>query len=468
MLALDPKALGHLSAQRSIALVSGTNGKTTTTRLLASAMSAACSPGNDGAVASNFQGANLPSGLVTALAAAGAGAPAVLEVDEAWLPEVAAQVRPAAVVLLNLSRDQLDRHHEVRQLAQRWRALCQVLPATTAVVANADDPLVAWAAAAAPRVTWVAGGARWRMDATGCPECGGRLVFAPGPDGRAVAPEHEHAEHDVAGDGEQEHAEQEHAGDDVAGRQPARSALLDGGTQGAWRCDSCGLRRPEPDLWLSAGEGAPVVACWRTGRRLGLTVSLPGRCNQSNALMALAAATQMDVSEEVAAAALAGVSEVAGRYSMVSAGGSSAKLLLAKNPAGWVEALDMLAPAPAPVIVAINAHGVDGRDTSWIWDVPFENLKGRRVTASGERALDMSVRLHYADVDHAVEADLWEAIRGFGATAVDVVANYSAFQRLYSKLNPAGGAASTGSGGPSPAGRWAEKLAARARVAPGR
>lgn len=101
----------------------------------------------------------------------------------------------------------------------------------------------------------------------------------------------------------------------------------------------------------------------------------------------------------------------------------------------------MLSPAPAPVVVAINAHGVDGRDTSWIWDVPFENLRGRSVFASGERALDMSVRLHYADVAHQVEPDTWKAVAAMNSRAVDVVANYSAFQQLRSRrLLPAPGA----------------------------
>lgn len=406
MLALDPQALSHLATGRTVALVSGTNGKTTTTKLLASAL-----PTTDGApVASNFQGANLPSGLVTALAERAGRGPAVLEVDEAWLGEVAAQVLPAALVLLNLSRDQLDRHHEVRHLAQRWRSLCQGLAPVTFVVANADDPLVAWAAAAAAgQVTWVAAGARWRLDAAGCPECGGRLSFG------LAAPLSAGAGGDLAEPGG--------AYDD-----------------GHWQCDGCGLSRPAPDLWLEQ-DGANLSACWRSGPRVALKVSLPGRCNRFNALMALATAVRLGATAPEAAHALAGVDEVAGRYSTVSAGAGSAKLLLAKNPAGWVEALDMLSPAPAPVVVAINAHGVDGRDTSWIWDVPFENLRGRSVFASGERALDMSVRLHYADVAHQVEPDTWKAVAAMNSRAVDVVANYSAFQQLRSRrLLPAPGA----------------------------
>ena len=128
----------------------------------------------------NLLGANLPTGLAAALAAGPPGAPAVLEVDEAWLARVCARTRPQLLVLLNLSRDQLDRNNEVRQVAQRWRDACQQAAPGLVVVANADDPLVAWAASAAPRVTWVGAGLRWNHDAAGCPDCGGPVLFGSG------------------------------------------------------------------------------------------------------------------------------------------------------------------------------------------------------------------------------------------------------------------------------------------------
>ena len=183
ILAIHPAALGALAAGRQVVLVSGTNGKTTTTKLLAAALaSPAAGPE---VVVTNLLGANMPTGLAAALAAGRPGAPAVLEVDEAWLGRVAAQVRPSVLVLLNLSRDQLDRNNEVRHVAQRWRQACREASGAV-VVANADDPLVAWAATGAPRVTWVGAGLRWRNDATGCPECGGTIVFGPGVPGPGV------------------------------------------------------------------------------------------------------------------------------------------------------------------------------------------------------------------------------------------------------------------------------------------
>src|SRR5579871_5697703 len=140
-LLLDPDALARLGAGHRVSLVSGTNGKTTTTRLLAAALRTA------GPVVINPQGSNLPPGLVAGLATAAPGAAAALEVDEAWLGAAADALVPATITLLNLSRDQLDRTAEVRRLADRWRAVAA--RATAAVVANADDPLVAWAAGAA-------------------------------------------------------------------------------------------------------------------------------------------------------------------------------------------------------------------------------------------------------------------------------------------------------------------------------
>lgn len=384
ILAIDPHALERLSAGRQVSLVSGTNGKTTTTRFLTCALTGADQP----RVVTNLSGANLPTGLATALAAGPPHLPAVLEVDEAWLARVAAKTAPALVLLLNLSRDQLDRNNEVRQVAQRWRGACEQLPPETVVVANADDPLVAWAAGAAgrglgPKVLWAGAGLRWKNDAAGCPQCGGRVLFGPGP-------------------------------------------------EGGWGCASCGFARPPLDFWLSPDATEPR-AILPSGATLPLRLALPGRCNQANALMALAGAVSVGVDGETALRAMEPVEEVAGRYATLEVGGARARLLLAKNPAGWAEVFDMLRPAPTPVVVAINARTADGHDPSWLWDVPFELLRGRPVVATGERGLDMAVRLHYAEVEHRREADLLAAVRAAGAPEVDVVANYTAFHQFLAR-----------------------------------
>jgi UDP-N-acetylmuramyl tripeptide synthase len=297
------------------------------------------------------------------------------------------------LVLLNLSRDQLDRNNEVRQVAQRWRNACEQAPSEAVVVANADDPLVAWAASAAKRVTWVGAGLRWNSDATGCPQCGGPIAFE---------------------------------------------------AEGGWECSSCGFSRPVPEVWLGQDAARPCVVM-ASGARHALNLHLPGRCNQSNAMMALAAVVALGGDVEAALHAMTEVREVAGRYATIDVGRVHARFLLAKNPAGWAEVLDMLAPAPAPVVIAINARTADGHDPSWLWDVPFELLRGRAVTATGERGLDLAVRLHYGEVDHTVEPSVSEALRkvgaeqhAIGAQQVDVVANYTAFHQALAVLRKGG------------------------------
>jgi UDP-N-acetylmuramyl tripeptide synthase len=380
LLAIDPRALERLAARQVIAVVTGTNGKTTTTRLLTAAMS------TRGPVTTNAAGANLASGLVSALARHPRGTAAVLEVDEGLLPHSIAAMHPAVVLLLNLSRDQLDRIGEVRMHAEKWRAALERSPATR-VVANADDPLVTRAAQGGSQVTWVRTGQRWRLDAASCPQCGERIRWdEPQP--------------------------------------------------GDWACTACDLKRPTPDLWL---DGDMLVLA--DGRRFAVRLRLPGWANRANAAMAVAGAMAGGAEPEPSLRAMAGVADVAGRYEVVAVDGVLARLLLAKNPAGWAEALDLLPPAPLPVVVGINARIQDGRDPSWLWDVPFERLQGRFVVATGERGRDLAVRLHYAEVEHTFVRDEIDAIRcaatarqshevdtSAGGGIIDVLANYSSFQ----------------------------------------
>jgi len=377
ILTLDPRALEHLAQGHRIAVVSGTNGKTTTTSMLAAAMAAT------GPVVSNAHGANLPPGLAAALAAgrtsASPGAQpalAALEVDEAWMGRVVAATNPEVAVLLNLSRDQLDRNNEVRRLSSAWREVF-AQPGAPGVVANADDPLVVWGAGAASSVTWVGAGQPWTADASGCPSCGGRILFR----------------------------------------------------DGSWACAACSLRRPELAVWV---EGDEVVTV--QGRRHRLHLQLPGRCNAANAALAMAAANRFGVDAVAALGAMADIQEVGGRYRHVQVGHTEATLLLAKNPAGWTEVFDLIAPPPGPVVVAINARIADGKDPSWLWDVPFERLEGRSVVATGERSRDLAVRLHYAGVEHVRIDDMVAAVRHAGPGAVDVVANYTSFQSLITQL----------------------------------
>ena len=374
-LAVDPSALEQMSAGHKVALVSGTNGKTTTTRLLAAALS------TRGPVETNAAGSNLLPGLVGALSYERPGAVVALEVDEGLLSDAAAAVTPDVVVLLNLSRDQLDRIGEVRLHALSWRRMLDTQPSTT-VVANVDDPLVVWAAGSAATKVWVGTGQRWREDAAACPACGNRIRWAP------------------------------NSGDTGENGQAAD-----------WECSSCSLRRPKPELWL---EGRDLVLL--DGQRHPINLQLPGWCNLANAAMAAGGVVALGQDPAWAVQAMARVGTVAGRYEQVTVDGVRVRLLLAKNPAGWAEALELIRPAPLPVIVGINARVADGHDPSWLWDVPFEKLRGRHVVATGDRGRDLAVRLRYAGVDHEFVDDYRAAVKAAGGPKVDLAANYTSFQ----------------------------------------
>ena len=402
LLAIDGDALANLRGRRAIALVSGTNGKTTSAALLSAAARSL------GPVTSNYVGANLATGIATTLALGHPDATAILEVDEAVIPRAIEQLRPEVVVLLNLSRDQLDRYGEVRTTAAAWTAALRTFDG--AVVANADDPLVVWPAlAAAPaRVTWVGAGAPWTDDAATCPACGSRIS---------------------------------RAGDD-------------------WSCTQCAFRRPTPCVQLTGD-----TLCLPNGSALTMALRLPGRCNQANAAMAAGAAMALGVQPAVAIAAFAGVEGVGGRYRVVGIGDVRARLLLAKNPASWLETLDLLQPSPTPLLIALNADGADGRDPSWLWDVPFDRLDGRPIWVTGKRATDLAVRLHYAGVPFQLSpADPVAAARALPPGNADVVANYTAFCRLAS-LSPHSGRARPGRAFTTAAWRGAAALARPRREA---
>ncbi len=415
-LAVDPHLLQHLTQGCRLALVSGTNGKTTTTGMLVAALT-----GADGAaVGTNRTGANMLAGHAAALSEHRTATTLVLEVDEGYLADAIEAMNPRVVVLLNLSRDQLDRISEVRMLVELWRDGMASIPRSpvidhpTVVIANADDPMVVWAAVAAPSVRWVGAGQVWRDDAVGCPACGGRIEFAP---------------------------------------------------SGTWHCDTCTFGRPDCQAWL--GPDGSLI--FDDGARLALEIGLPGAFNRSNAAMAAVAVAAMGesssgdvVTAETALARIATLGQVAGRFSSVTRRGRSIRLLLAKNPAGWKAIFDLLdeeggsegrdggqVARSAAIVLSVNARVADGFDTSWLWDVPFERLAGRSVIATGERCRDLAVRLRYAGVDHRVVIDPLRAVDaaidlspdhavdGHSASPddhVEFLGNYTAFAQLRSRL----------------------------------
>jgi UDP-N-acetylmuramyl tripeptide synthase len=368
-LKIDPDLLAHLANGRAIALVSGTNGKTTTTRLTAAAI------GVLGPVATNSFGANMPSGHTSALAKAGPTPYAVLEVDEHYLAQVIAATTPRVVALLNLSRDQLDRAKEVAMMADLWRTALADHP-DILVVANADDPMVVYAAAASPQVTWFSAGQRWHDDSWVCPQCGAPI---------------------------ERQADQ-------------------------WWCVNCPLRRPTPQ-WTVEDEGViDPRGAWHK-----VSLQIPGKVNVGNAATALAVAAQFGVRPTDAVGRLSTVTSVAGRYAQVMRDGRNIRLLLAKNPASWLEAFDMV--DHAPTLLSINARDPDGLDTSWLFDVDFAPLRGRQVLITGDRVYDLAVRLQVNDVPFRHVLSFDEAVTSVPPGRLEVIANYTAFQDIRAELD---------------------------------
>ena len=170
------------------------------------------------------------------------------------------------------------------------------------------------------------------------------------------------------------------------------------------------------------------------GRSVDPRLGLPGRANVANAAMGATAAACLGVPVLRSLEAMRAVSVVAGRYLQAEHEGCWVRLLLAKNPAGWAEVLDQLRDDEGAVVVAVNNRPADGADTSWLWDVPFEQLAGRPVVAAGEQAAAVSLRLRYADVPHTVAPDPLEGLAALGAATAVVVANYTAFRRVHQRL----------------------------------
>lgn len=373
--AIDPGIMASLANGRPAVLVTGTNGKSTTTRMLAGALRTSTS------VATNSGGDNMDAGIISALMEGKDASHIVLETDELHVPKVAERLDPKALVLLNLSRDQLDRVGEINKIERALRAAVTAHP-DMVVVANCDDVLVTSVAFDHPNVVWVSAGAGWVGDSVTNPRSGGHVV-RDGEDWYGTQPLDDGREF----------------------RRPTPSYSVDGDT----------LRTPTGDV--------------------PLTLKLPGRANRGNAAQAIAAAVEafgIPLADAVRAAE--DVDNVAGRYSTVHLGEREVHLLLAKNPAGWQEALSMVDREADGLVIAVNGQVADGEDLSWLWDVTFEDFEGLAVKASGERGTDLAVRLLYASIEHDLVHDPVAAIRGCPPGRIEVLANYTAFRDLKKAL----------------------------------
>jgi lipid II isoglutaminyl synthase (glutamine-hydrolysing) len=372
---LDPGAVDRLAARlpAGAAVVSATNGKTTTAAMAAEILRPRFR------LAHNAAGANLLSGVASALLAAGGAELGLLEVDEAALPEVVRRVEPRAVCLGNLFRDQLDRYGELETVAARWRAAVDALPAETVVAVNADDPLVGSLRAGLrfgiddPRVARPS--LQHAADSTYCSVCGTPYEYAAAYVG--------------------------HLGDYRCPRGHERRPPLD---VAARAIELHGLERASFDLVLPGGT-----------RRVEL--ALPGLYNVYNAVGAAALAHALGIGADEIAAGLGRFGAAFGRFERIPAGGKTILLLLVKNPAGANEAVRTLVDGGHPrlAVVALNDATADGRDVSWIWDVDFEPLLAGvdRLVATGDRAAELALRCTYGGLDEsriAVEPDLERAL----------------------------------------------------------
>jgi len=366
-LRVDPGLAGTLAATlgRGSAVVTGTNGKTTTSRMLAdAAREAGARP------LANPSGSNLMRGVATALLTlAGRDASdrlGVFEVDEATLPEAARALRPRAAVFTNLFRDQLDRYGEVDTVARLWRETVASLDATATLVLNVDDPAVASLAEGArgPVVTY-------------------------GIDDTSVAVERV-----------------EHASDYrfclACGEELAYSAAFYGHV-GHWRCPGCGRARPAPDVRatsvrLAAAGPTRLTIATPEGEKT-LDLPLAGLYNVANALAATAGALALGLPLDAVERSLAGFEPAFGRQERFAVDGRDVLVLLGKNPTGMNQVLRTIAGA-RHLLLFLNDGIADGRDISWIWDTDYELLAAGAadIVVAGTRAEELALRLKYADL----------------------------------------------------------------------
>jgi UDP-N-acetylmuramyl tripeptide synthase len=355
---LDPAAIDRLAQRlpQGSVLISATNGKTTTAAMVAEILRSHVR------VAHNSSGANLVSGVASALLRAGDAELGLFEVDEAALPEVSRRVAPKAILLGNLFRDQLDRYGELEIVARRWREAVETVPGARLVV-NGDDPQVGDLARP------------------------GSLVFGV-DDPRVARPALQHA------------ADSKYC---LRCGTPYDYATAYVGHLGDYRCPRCGHARPAldvvaRDVELHGLDGASFTLV-APGAETRVELALPGLYNVYNALAAASLALALDVPPDEVRAGLGRFSAAFGRFERIPVGDKRLLMLLIKNPAGANEAIRTLVEgaAPAVAVIALNDAIADGRDVSWIWDVDFEPLLAGldHLVATGSRASELALRFAY-------------------------------------------------------------------------
>jgi lipid II isoglutaminyl synthase (glutamine-hydrolysing) len=391
LIRLAPDAISSL-AQRlpdGTAVVSATNGKTTTAAMVASVLESA-----GVRLVHNRAGANMDGGVASTLLAAARHGDAIdgdlglFEIDEFWLDSVAPQLRPRAMVLGNLFRDQLDRYGELDTIADRWASLAGSMRSTRLAL-NADDPLIADLGRERTGVTYF------------------------GVEDPAMAL-----------------AEMQHASDSKHCRRCGAAYVYDAvylGHLGVYHCRKCGQRRPEPaiaarQIELDGTRGARFELTTGAGSA-HVRLPLPGLYNVYNALGATALCLELGIELGHVVTGLEAASAAFGRAERVMLSGTELSILLVKNPAGANEVLRTLTleHGELDLLGILNDHTADGHDISWIWDADFELLAGRarRVTCAGTRSAELALRLKYA----GVATDRLHVIPGLAPALDDALAS---------------------------------------------
>ncbi len=378
-----PSIVEHLARQleHGSFVITGTNGKTTTSSFIAAILRDAGLR-----VWQNREGSNLMRGVASSLVirALPSGrlrrsgkAVAVLEIDEAALPQVVRAVTPRVAVFTNLFRDQLDRYGEVDSVITYWKQAVTILSPDTTLVLNADDPSVAYLGTAfTGRVLYYGIDdlslesiqqqdttlRHQVIDAHTCPRCGNEFTY--------TARFYSHMGH--------------------------------------YFCPSCDYTRPKVDIraihvQTDAFDRLRVqIDDTTTTQQKEVVVPLPGIYNVYNALAAVTTALAANITWEPIVSGIEQSKPVFGRGERIQAEGRTIRLLLAKNPTGFNEVLRTLFSESVPrhMLFVLNNNIADGRDISWIWDVDFERCVGQVQTlvVAGSRALDLALRLKYAGI----------------------------------------------------------------------
>ena len=369
-----PNLLSILARGVKTVAITGTNGKTTTARMIEEGFAR-----QEKNYFANRSGANLLSGITTefvmnsTLFGKCKKEYAVIECDEAAAVKVFPQLKPQVVIVLNLFRDQLDRYGEVTHTLSNIRTALSSLPEPITLCLNADCSLTASLADDLDHK------ARFFGIDKGAVPSGKKSELSD-------------ASHCIRCKTEYEYD------------------YITYGHLGGFRCPKCGYRRAEADYAVTdvaqqRADGSSIVIR-ADGKRYLAEVNLPALYNIYNAIAAIAAMTEMGITTEAAISAVASFKCGFGRMENFALGKGGAKVMLAKNPAGFNQLLSFLQNIPDKfvLVLCLNDRGADGTDISWIWDANFEelcNLAGtlEKVIVSGDRAADMAVRVKYAGVD---------------------------------------------------------------------